>query len=324
MFKPSSWLFAAADLLLLPLVLPAAWILKAVRRAGIERLPRIRALLRRIGVFPVRNHYYEPLFDFAHLAQPLGRDRALPGIDMNVPGQLDLLGRMNFGSELAAFPLAPCGDGIFAYDNGWYGAGDAEFLYSIIRLAKPRRLLEVGSGYSTLMAIEALRRNAAEGAPACEHICIEPYERPWLEEKGVVVLRQKLEEADIGLFGQLGENDILFIDSSHIIRPQGDVLKEILEILPSLRPGVLVHFHDIFTPRDYPEAWLKEKVLFWNEQYLLEAFLSCNRDFEIVGALDFLTRHHFKAIAASFPVLAAKGAGAAPGAIWLRRRLSAA
>lgn len=323
MSKRLSWLFSTADVLLVPFVVPAAWILKAVRRAGIERLPRVRSILRSIGVFPVRNHYYEPLFDFSQLTQPLDRDRPLPGIDMNVPGQLALLQRMTFTDELSSFPVEPCGDGLYAYDNGWYGAGDAEFLYSIIRLMKPRCVLEVGSGYSTLMAIEALRRNAAEGAPACAHVCIEPYERPWLEEKGVVVMRKRLEDADLGLFSSLGENDILFIDSSHIIRPQGDVLKEVLEILPTLRPGVLVHFHDIFTPRDYPESWLKEKVLFWNEQYLLEAFLSCNRDFEIIGALDFLSRHHFDDVAAKFPILAAKGMAAAPGALWLRRRESA-
>lgn len=323
MSRHHSFFFAIADILLLPLIVPAAWILKAVRRAGMERLPRIRSLLRRIGVFPVRAHYYEPLFDFSQLGKPLGDDRSLPGIDLNIAGQLELLRRFDYVAELSALPVSPVEDGVFCFENGWYGAGDAEFLYSIIRLMKPRRIIEVGSGYSTLAGIEALRRNTEEAVPSCTHVCIEPYERTWLESKGVTVLRTRLEDVGVERFRELQANDILFIDSSHVIRPQGDVLKEILEILPILNPGVLVHFHDVFTPRDYPAEWLEEKVLLWNEQYLLEAFLSCNREFEIIGALDFLTRHHFDAVAAKFPILAAKGPSAAPGAFWLRRRLLA-
>jgi hypothetical protein len=320
MAKTSSLLFAVADILFLPLAAPAAWIMKAIRRAGMERLPRTRSLLRRIGVFPIRNHYYEPLFDFKNLRQPLSSDRSLPGIDMNLTGQLELLSRFNYADELSAIPVSTTIKGQYAYDNGWYGAGDAEFLYSIIRLMRPRRIVEVGSGQSTLMAVEALRRNVEEGAPACEHVCIEPYENPWLEQKNITVLRKKLEDVDPGLFRDLQGNDILFIDSSHVIRPQGDVLKEILEILPILNPGVIVHFHDIFTPRDYPESWLEEKVLLWNEQYLLEAFLSCNREFVVIGALDFLARHHFHAMAEKFPIIAKNGPSIAPGAFWLLRR----
>ena len=98
----------------------------------------------------------------------------------------------------------------------------------------------------------------------------------WLNDvSGIEVLRQRVEQMDKQLFLELEENDILFIDSSHMIRPQGDVLCEYLEILPTLRPGVLVHIHDIFTPRDYPDEWLIDEVKLWNEQYLLEAFLSC-------------------------------------------------
>ena len=308
------------DLLLLPVVVPAAWIMKLVRRVGMERLPKTRSLLRRIGVFPVRDHYYEPLFDFSHLKSKLSSDRLIPGLDLNVPAQLDLLGRFDYQEELSAFPLLYSGEGSYFFENGWYGAGDAEFLYSLIRLMQPRRIIEVGSGYSTLVAIEALRRNAEGGAALCDHLCIEPYERSWLESKGVTVIRERLEDVGTERFRELQANDILFIDSSHVIRPQGDVLKEILEILPTLNPGVLVHFHDIFTPRDYPEAWLEEKVLLWNEQYLLEAFLSCNREFEVIGALNFLTRHHFSLIAEKFPVLALQGPSASPAAFWLRRR----
>lgn len=110
---------------------------------------------------------------------------------------------------------------------------------------------------------------------------------PWLEKLGIEIRRSKLEDIDCSIFDSLGDGDILFIDSSHMIRPGGEVLMEFLEILPRLVNGVLVHVHDIFTPRDYPEKWLKDPR-FWNEQYLLEAFLSHNSDWEILIANNYL------------------------------------
>ena len=116
----------------------------------------------------------------------------------------------------------------------------------------------------------------------------------------------------------LDENDMLIIDSSHIIRPQGDVVTEYLEILPTLAPGVLVHIHDIFTPRDYPESWVKKDVRLWNEQYLLEAFMSFNSGFEVVAALNYLMHHYYEQFAAKCPVLRHQQ-GREPGAFWIRR-----
>ena len=93
-----------------------------------------------------------------------------------------------------------------------------------------------------------------------------------LEKIGVTVIRQKVEGLGKAVFAELEKGDILFIDSSHIIRPQGDVLFEYLESLPSLNRGVIVHIHDIFSPKDYLKEWVTNEVRFWNEQYLLEAF----------------------------------------------------
>ena len=101
-----------------------------------------------------------------------------------------------------------------------------------------------------------------------------------------------------------------------MIRPQGDVLYEVLEILPSLKSGVLVHVHDIFSPWDYPKSWIVDEVRFWNEQYLLEAFLSGSTNWEIVGALNFLTRNHFDAIHRACPFLTRDRN---PGSFWIQR-----
>jgi hypothetical protein len=188
--------------------------------------------------------------------------------------------------------------------NGSFESGDAEYLYQIIRLIRPRRLFEIGSGYSTLVAMRAIRRNREEDASYdCKHICIEPYEMPWLERTGVAVVRKRVEDLDVALFSELRSDDILFIDSSHVIRPQGDVLFEYLELLPTLADGVIVHIHDIFSPRNYPPLWIVEDVKFWNEQYVLEAFLSNNHDWRIIGALNYLRHNHYDRLKAVAPYL---------------------
>jgi hypothetical protein len=171
------------------------------------------------------------------------------------------------------------------------------------------------------MAAAAIAANAGEDETySCEHTCIEPYEMPWLEDIGVDVVRSRVEEMDLDLFRSLQRNDVLFIDSSHIIRPQGDVLFEYLEVLPILQSGVIVHVHDIFTPRDYPREWVVDSMRMWNEQYLLEAFLTNNSDFEVLVALNFLKHHHPAALSKACPVLAEEIERREPGSIWLRRR----
>jgi hypothetical protein len=308
-------LLPAADLLLAPFVYPAAWLLKALRTAGVERLPFCRRALLRVGVFPIRNHFYEPQFD--HGGADFSRERSLPGIDWNVAGQLGMLARLTYAGELADVPQAPAGRLQFHFNNGQFESGDAEYWYQVVRAVKPRRIVEIGSGNSTLMAAAAIAKNRAQDPRyRCEHTCIEPYLMPWLEQAGVAVLRAKVEDVGRAPFASLAENDILFIDSSHIIRPQGDVLFEYLELLPSLAPGVIVHVHDIFSPRNYLARWLREEVKFWNEQYLLEAFLSHNRDGQILGALNWLHHHHYERLKAAAPYLTPERE---PGSFYLRK-----
>ena len=310
------------DLMLAPLVLVAALLMKIVRRFGIWRMPVSKAIFNRVGVYPIRDHYYEPMFNYpAHLIRSLREERQLPGIDMNETAQLELLARFDYADELKRLPLTQSDVKSFYYGNPNFVQGDAECLYSLIRLYKPKRIIEIGSGFSTMLACEALAQNQrGDAAYRCRHICIEPYEMGWLNDvSGIEVLRQRVEQMDKQLFLELEENDILFIDSSHMIRPQGDVLCEYIEILPTLRPGVLVHIHDIFTPRDYPDEWLIDEVKLWNEQYLLEAFLSCNSRFEVIAALNFLRHRHPVELAAAFPVLGERMAHSEPGSFWIRK-----
>lgn len=292
------------DAFMAPFTYIASVWLWAVRRMNIARMRIARTIFRSVGVLPIRDHYYEPLFDTRHLRHSLREDRTLPGIDFNVKEQLDILKKFRFNDELTGFPLEKTNKLEFYYHNGKFGCCDAQYLYNMIRLSRPARMVEIGSGYSTLMAINAVKANkAGDDRYNCGHICIEPYEYSWLENLGVTIIRKRVEEVDKGMFLELEANDILFIDSSHVIRPQGDVLFEYLEILPALKPGVIVHIHDVFTPKDYLDEWIFNSIRLWNEQYLLEAFLTFNTQYKITGAMNYLTHNHFSEIADVCPIL---------------------
>jgi hypothetical protein len=191
----------------------------------------------------------------------------------------------------------------------------------MVRHVLPRRVVEIGSGYSTLLVQEALQRNAL-GGHLCEHTCVEPFEMPWLERLGVEVVRAPVENVDPGRLATLGDGDILFIDSSHVIRTGGDVTHLVLDILTRLGPGVYVHFHDIFLPRHYPREWIVDLKRFWTEQYLLQAFLAFNREFEVVLGLHYLTMKDRDRVAAALP-LVAEHKTSMPGSFWIRRTGSA-
>jgi hypothetical protein len=306
-------------LVFLPTVLAAQW-MKLIRALGVSRLPGARWAFRKVGIFPIRDHYYEPLFNTQKLKTSLRKDRSLPGINWDLQGQKAFAKKFNFNSEIIDILNQQGSELKYSFENDTYRAGDSEFLYNMIRLLKPKKLIEIGSGNSTLMAIEALRRNEKENpADRCEHICIEPFERPWLEKLNIKLVRQLVENTDKNIFKQLQANDILFIDSSHMIRPQGDVLFEYLEILPILNPGVYVHVHDIFSPKDYLDQWLETDMKMWNEQYLLEAFLSHNSAFKIVGALNYLKYNGLAELSACCPVFAKDPESYEPGSFWLQR-----
>lgn len=275
-------LFGFFDLFLVPLSFIFLPLLKLIRKYGVEYFPLHRQLFLKIGVFPIRNHYYEPQLNYS-AAFDAQKKRNL-AIDFAIPEQLAGLNDFKqYTDELKDLNV----------HNPSFGAGDAELYYLMIRLKKPKQIIEIGSGASTLLALNAIRRNKAEGH-GTTLTCIEPYEKEWLEKtEGITLIRKPVEQLDLSFFQSLQENDILFIDSSHIIRPENDVLFEYLHILPALQNGVFIHIHDIFSPRHYRQDWLAELYRFWNEQYLLEAFLYYNNAFRILFSLNYLKNDHF-------------------------------
>ena len=155
-------LLPIADIILLPFVYPSAWLLKNVRKAGVDRLRLCKNALFNVGVFPIRNHYIEPQFDMREVRHSFSEERLLPGIDWNIQEQLDMLGKFKLSEELKDVPSEKSDDLHFHFNNGAFESGDAEYWYQLIRLIKPKRIFEVGSGNSTLMAINAIKNNKEE------------------------------------------------------------------------------------------------------------------------------------------------------------------
>jgi hypothetical protein len=239
-------------------------------------------------------NFYQPIPNLRTLdEQTWDRASQLPGLEMNEENQLDLL-RTSFPAYSREYtPTQSSGvPPKFYFGNCAFDGTDALSTYCMIRHFKPGTVIEVGSGYSSLVSAEALQRNERG-----KLICIEPFPRDFVQ-KGFpgldTLIQKKVEEVEIDFFLQLGQNDILFIDSSHTVKIGSDVNYLVLEILPRLRPGVIVHFHDIFLPYDYPRDWVVNEMRFWNEQYLLQAFLAFNTEFRVLLANNYLARNHLE------------------------------
>ena len=283
------------DIIISILIIPSSIIMFIFRKFGSHKLSLSKSILKKIGIFPLTSNYYEPLFNFDNLKKKLNEKRNLPGVKFDVDEQVKSLSQFNYNEELKNLS--------FNFNNKFFEAGDAEIYYQTIRYFKPKKIIEIGSGHSSLLAKQAIKNNKKIDNVTTKLTCIEPYENRWLEENDIHVIREKVEEIDIKIFSDLNKNDILFIDSSHVIKPQGDIIKIFLEILPKLKPGVIVHIHDIFSPRDYPENWLKVENRFFNEQYLLEGILDNSSKYKIMLSLNLLKHDFYSEIKKVCPFL---------------------
>ncbi len=249
-------------------------------------------------------HFYQPIPNTGELAQQYPQRTTLTGIDWNADAQLALLDQLaQFAPETAAFPgprPADATDEVFYLDNGLFVGIDPHIYYCMIRHFQPRRIIEVGAGFSTLIAAQAVQQNTAH---ATQLIAVEPYPRDFIRRGafGIEHHQQRAEVLGADFFDQLEAGDLLFIDSSHVVRTGGDVNFLMLEVLPRLAPGVIVHLHDIFLPYEYPQEWLLEKRWFWTEQYLLQAFLIHNPKATVLLGNHFLERDHPQRLKALFP-----------------------
>jgi Methyltransferase domain len=259
-----------------------------------------------LGVSVTPLHFYFPVPNIKSLKRKNWCEpRHFGAFDYRLEEQVDRLHReiLPYAEEWT-FAEGPAGaPHDFHLNNGFFERVDAEVAYSFVRRRKPKRLIEVGSGNTTLVMAAAMRKNAAEGAGG-EFTAIEPSPANVLKEgfEGLSeLISARVQEISVDLFRELRSGDILFIDSSHVVAMDSDVLYECLRILPALAPGVRVHFHDIFAPLDYPEKFVKQNLCFWGEQYLLEAFLAFNTTFQVVWAGSAMQQWRPEVLRKAFP-----------------------
>jgi hypothetical protein len=275
----------------------------------------------RFGFHLTPVHYYQPIPDTRALSEECCNQVSLmPGVDMNERRQLQLLEEAfpQFGQEYNAFSKGAndAGDD-FDLNNTMFAGTDALTLYCMVRHFRPRRIFEVGSGISSRLSAKALLVNGSG-----ELTCIEPYPNELLKRgfPGLSALIPKpVQDVSVEHFQELRANDILFIDSSHVVKIGGDVNYLFLEVLPRLAPGVIVHVHDIFLPMAGKMQWVMKDFRFWTEQYLLQAFLIFNSQFEVLFSCTYLGIRHVDKMRATFPNSPWWGGGS----FWMQRRAEA-
>jgi predicted O-methyltransferase YrrM len=270
-------------------------------------------------------HFYSPIPLIARIMADARRIFAvpkdgLPGVDLNTAGQRRTLEALSRFHDEMPFTDEKTEGLRYYFRNPNYSYGDATVLYAMLRHLKPARLIEIGSGYSSCLMLD-VNELCFDGR--MRHTIIEPYpERLFsmiseADTKNAAIVRRRLQNTDSEIFDELGQNDVLFVDSTHVSKIDSDVNHILFRILPRLRSGVVVHVHDIHYPFEYPKEWVSEGRC-WNEAYLMRAFLQYNDAFEIIYFNSYMHLMHREAVAAALPS-SLRNAGAA---LWLRKRPS--
>jgi len=239
------------------------------------------------GAFPA-GHYNSPIpnqeeiLAYTSSRKPLEMD--LPDVKLNKENQFLLLKDFTKFYEELPFPEKQERGCRYYYQNGWYSYSDAIFLYSFLRKHQPKRIIEIGSGFSSAVMLETIERFFSFRP---EMTFVEPHPERLKElltihdSNRVKLVEKKIQEVPSEVFSTLESGDLVFIDSSHVLKCGSDLHFLMFEILPHLPTGIYVHFHDVFYPFDYPSEWLKEGR-YWNENYFLRAFLSYNSEWSIL------------------------------------------
>jgi predicted O-methyltransferase YrrM len=270
--------------------------------------------------FMPHGHFYSPLPSRREVADAFSRGEIgppFPAIDLNLAGQFELLQEFAGYYPEFPFPETAIEGHRFHFQNPSYGPHDACVLYSVMRHLRPKRIVEVGCGYSSA-AILDLNDLLFEGRLELTFVDPDLTQLRRLLRQGDVdratLIEKPVQDVPNSLFERLEANDILFIDSSHVSKVGSDVNHLFFEVLPALKPGVWVHIHDVTMDFEYPRHWLDEGRA-WNELYLLRAFLMYNRTFRVMysSALMFTRHHDF--LRERMPICAVGGGGQ----IWLRK-----
>ena len=268
------------------------------------------------GFHITQAHFYSPQPTISELSPALwdGPRYLTPAFSVDMEGMQTLFRELSvFAKELA--DLRRTGTTGFYWDNVFFPNFDAIIYYGLCRRFRPKVVLEVGSGFSTHIALRAAEKNTVTQVH-----CIEPYPTPTLkavEGRLSQILVQRVQDVPLDVFGKLQANDILFVDTAHVSKIGGDLNHLLFKVLPCLPAGVFVHFHDIFLPYEYPREWITARNWFWNEQYFLLAFLMYNEVFRTIFMNHYFLRAHLQIVTESLRGL---DLGPLQGAsFWLRR-----
>lgn len=267
------------------------------------------------GIHIIPNHFYWPIRDSRKLEKhDFNMTFPLDGIDIDLSAMKELL--FDFEKYKEEYAL-------IHHESGYSSNGDGAILYSMLREVRPKKIIEVGSGFSTVIMDEALRKNNEVSGFEAQIISVEPYPKPVLRKivatsPNVSLVEQCVEQLDVSFFQQLESMDVLFIDTSHVVDIANDVHYLYLQVIPQLPIGVLVHIHDIRFPFEYPRNWVLKARKYWTEQYLLHMFMAFNDSYEIVFSSNYLYQIDRVAMADVLHGLHAEGEGW-PGSFWIRR-----
>lgn len=242
-------------------------------------------------------HFYSPVTSRRELRQDevriFAKRRSLPGVDLRTEAQLSRLRAMApfFGSIPFSETVTP--PFRYHYVNSSYGFGDALIYWAFLNHLRPARILEIGCGFTSALALDTI--DQLKLPTICTFA--DPY--PELAQRTIgelkpphSIIQSRVQDLDLGLFETLQAGDLLFIDSTHVLKTGSDVHFELTEVLPRLRPGVIVHFHDIFNGFEYPRGWAIDRNYSWNEVYALHLFLQYNTAFRIEFFNDHIARDH--------------------------------
>lgn len=276
-----------------------------------------------LKLFVPPGHFYSPIVDPKLAHRHLAKLEALPvpdsvaGITIDRAEMIRLWHKLLPFFATMPFTASRTPPYRYAFENPHYSWGDGSVLHAMIRHYRPKRIIEVGSGWSSACALDTVEFNLDND---CELTFIEPYPKLLLSVIGTSASRVRIfgtpiQEASLAIFEELQANDILFIDSTHIMKTGSDVCFELFEILPRLSRGVLVHFHDILWPFEYKRNWAVGENRSWNEAYALRAFLMNNEAWRIVLFTDYLAKLERPMIEATYPQFLRETAGS----IWLVR-----
>ncbi|MFT3748921.1 MAG: class I SAM-dependent methyltransferase [Agriterribacter sp.] len=276
--------------------------IKASVKDFLKNSSTVKKIIEKVNVYSLSvppGHFYSPIPKMDDVRRDdeglFNKNISIEGIDFNDVRQLELLEKFRSYQNIIPFTDSPTSLFRYYYENEMYSHSSGSLLFSFLHYLKPKRIIEIGSGFSSALMLDV---NNISFENSIKLTFIEPNPerlKGLLKEedyKNATIIEKRVQDIDINIYAELEDNDILFIDSTHVSKIGSDVNKVIFEIIPRLKKGVYIHFHDILYPFEYPRDWIYKGV-FWNESYILRAFLMYNTSFSIQFFNTYLLEKYF-------------------------------